>query len=118
MSSEEDREEEFDESGMYLDKESIQLICNALHEYKPTEDEKHLLSVLLEEFEEILVVDYKEPYPDIRSWTALFFRGLVGYYMTFSERCISFNLCLREIFSRGIYNRLRDKRSVLDCIMT
>src|SRR5438270_819981 len=65
MSSEEDREEEFDESGMYLDKESIQLICNALHEYKPTEDEKHLLSVLLEEFEEILVVDYKEPYPDI-----------------------------------------------------
>jgi hypothetical protein len=52
------------EGGMFLDKESIQLIYNALHEYKPTEDEVHLLSVLLEEFEEILVVDYNEPYPD------------------------------------------------------
>jgi hypothetical protein len=65
MSSEEDREEEFDEGGMYLDKESIQIIFNALREYKPTEDEEHLLSVLLEEVEEILVVDYKEPYPDV-----------------------------------------------------
>jgi hypothetical protein len=58
-------EEEFDEGGMFLDKESIQLIYNALREYKPTEDEEHLYSVLLEEFEEILVVDYKEPYPDV-----------------------------------------------------
>jgi hypothetical protein len=49
---------------MYLDKESIQIIYNALHEYKPTEGEVHLHSVLLEEFEEILVVDYNEPYPD------------------------------------------------------
>jgi hypothetical protein len=64
ISSEENREEEFDEGGMFLDKESIQLIYNALREYKPTEKEEHLLSVLLEEFEEILVVDYKEPYPD------------------------------------------------------
>ena len=60
ISSEEDREEEFDEGGMFLDKESIQLIYNALSTYKPTEDEEHLLSVLLEEFEEILVVDYNE----------------------------------------------------------
>jgi hypothetical protein len=65
MSSEKDSEEKFDEGGMFLDKESIQLIFNALREYKPTEDEEHLLSVLLEEFEEILVVDYKKPYPDI-----------------------------------------------------
>ncbi len=65
MSSEENREEEFDEGGMFLDKESIQLIFNALREYKPTKNEEHLLSVLLEEFEEILVVDYKEPYPDV-----------------------------------------------------
>ena len=64
ISSEEDREEEFDEGGMFLDKESIQLIYNALSTYKPTEREKHLYSVLLEEFEEILVVDYNEPYPD------------------------------------------------------
>jgi hypothetical protein len=53
------------EGGMFLDKESIQLIYNALSTYKPTEDEEHLHSVLLEEFEEILVVDYKEPYPDV-----------------------------------------------------
>jgi hypothetical protein len=65
ISSEENNDEEFDESGMFLDKESIQIIFNALREYKPTEDEEHLLSVLLEEFEEILVVDYKEPYPDV-----------------------------------------------------
>ena len=65
MSSEEDREEKFDEGGMFLEKESIQLIFNALHEYKPTEDEEYLHSVLLEEFEEILVVDYNEPYPDV-----------------------------------------------------
>ncbi len=65
ISSVENREEEFDEGGMFLDKESIQIIFNALREYKPTEDEEHLLSVLLEEFEEILVVDYKEPYPDV-----------------------------------------------------
>ena len=56
----ENEEENEDESGMYLDKESIQLIYNALSTYKPTEDEEHLLSVLLEEFEEILVVDYNE----------------------------------------------------------
>jgi hypothetical protein len=65
ISSEEDREEEFDEGGMFLDKESIQLIYNALSTYKPTEREEHLHSVLLEEFEEILVVDYNEPYPDV-----------------------------------------------------
>ncbi len=60
----EDKENEY-EGGMFLDKESIQLIYNALHEYKPTENEEHLLSELLEEFEEILVVDYNEPYPDV-----------------------------------------------------
>ena len=65
ISSEKNREEEFDEGGMFLDKESIQIIFNALREYKPTEDEEHLHSVLLEEFEEILVVDYKEPYSDV-----------------------------------------------------
>jgi hypothetical protein len=64
-SEEKDGEEEFDEGGMFLDKESIQLICNALSTYKPTEDEEQLHSVLLEEFEEILVVDYNEVYPGI-----------------------------------------------------
>jgi hypothetical protein len=64
ISSEEDNDEEFDEGGMFLDKESIQLIYNALHEYKPTNKEERLHSVLLEEFEEILMVDYNQPYPD------------------------------------------------------
>jgi len=64
-SEEKDGEEEFDEGGIFLDKESIQLIYNALSTYKPTEREKHLYSVLLEEFEEILVVDYNKPYPDV-----------------------------------------------------
>jgi hypothetical protein len=61
---EKDGEEEFDESGMFLDKESVQLIYNALSTYKPTDREEHLHSVLLEEFEEIPVVDYNEPFPD------------------------------------------------------
>jgi hypothetical protein len=64
-SEEKDREEEFDESGMFLEKESVQLIYNALSTYKPTEDEEHLLSLLLEDFEEVLVADYNEPFPDV-----------------------------------------------------
>jgi hypothetical protein len=52
------------ESGMFLDKEEVHIIYNALREYKPTEKEEHLHGILLEEFEEILVVDYNEPYPD------------------------------------------------------
>ena len=52
-----------DEVGKFLDKEEVHIIYNALREYKPTEKEEHLHSVLLEEFEEILVVDYNEPYP-------------------------------------------------------
>ena len=53
-----------DEGGMFVDKEEVHIIYNALREYKPTEKEEHLHSVLLEEFEEILVVDYSELYPD------------------------------------------------------
>jgi hypothetical protein len=64
ISPEEDNNEEFDEGGMFLEKEDVQLIYNALRVYKPTDKEDHLHSVLLEEFEEILVVDYNEPYPD------------------------------------------------------
>jgi hypothetical protein len=54
-----------DESGMFLEKEDIKLIYNALSKYKPAGDEEHLHGVLLEQFEEILVVDYNEPYPDV-----------------------------------------------------
>ena len=57
-------EDEFGESGMFLAKEDVQLIYNALAAYTPTELEGLLHSTLLEWFEEILVVDYGEPYPD------------------------------------------------------
>jgi len=53
-------EKEEEESGMFLDKEDIQLIFNALRKYIPTKKEEHLHGILLEKFEEILVVDYDE----------------------------------------------------------
>ena len=49
-------EEEEDESGIYLDKESVQIIYHALSQYKPTTDEENVYGVLHEEFEEMLVV--------------------------------------------------------------
>ena len=64
MPAEEDIEEH--EGGMFLEKEDVQLIYNALREYKPNAKEAHLHSVLLEEFEEILVVDYDEIPPDVK----------------------------------------------------
>lgn len=63
VSTEKDHNEEFDEGGMFLEKEDVKIIYNALNAYKPTEKEAHLHGVLLEEFEEVLVVDYNEPYP-------------------------------------------------------
>jgi hypothetical protein len=56
--------EDEDESGMYFEKEDIQILYNALRGYTPTEEEELRYELLLEEFEEILVVDYNEPYPD------------------------------------------------------
>ena len=53
-----DAEDEDQESGMYLEKEDIQLIYNALKNYQPTADEQTLYETLLESFEEMLVVDY------------------------------------------------------------
>jgi hypothetical protein len=64
-SASENEEKNEDESGMYLEKEEIKLIYNALSKYKPSEREAYLHGVLIEEFEEILVVDYNEPYPDV-----------------------------------------------------
>ncbi len=43
----EEASEDEDEGGMFLDKESIQLIYNALSTYKPTEKEEHLHSMML-----------------------------------------------------------------------
>ena len=52
-----DGDDDYD-SGMYLEKEDVQLIYNALKEYKPVGEENNLHGVLLEEFEELLVVDF------------------------------------------------------------
>ena len=58
--TEEDLDEEDEEGGIYLEKEDVQLIVNALKHYKPVrEDEEMVYEVLLEQFEEILIVDYK-----------------------------------------------------------
>jgi hypothetical protein len=59
---EEDIEEE-DEGGMHFEKEDVQLIYNALKNYKPTEDEQALYETWLEMFEEMLVVDFKVKLP-------------------------------------------------------
>ena len=65
--SEEDteRDEEFEESGMYVGKEDVLLIYNAMKRYKPAKKEESLYYVLLESFEEILVVDYDVKLPDV-----------------------------------------------------
>jgi len=52
-----DKDDDYD-SGMYLEKEDVQLIYKALKEYKPVGEENNLHGVLLEEFEELLVVDF------------------------------------------------------------
>jgi hypothetical protein len=62
--SAEDLDDDSYESGMFIGKEEAQIIYNALKEYKPTEKEDHLHGILLEGFEEMLVCDYGEPYPD------------------------------------------------------
>lgn len=56
--------DESGDDGMFLEKQDVQLIYNALREYEPTPDEEHLHVIWLEQFEEMLVVDHGEPYPD------------------------------------------------------
>ena len=56
----EDEEMDEDESGVFLDKEDVQVLYNALESYKPTNaKEEQLRDIWLEEFEEMLVVDYE-----------------------------------------------------------
>jgi hypothetical protein len=48
------------EGGMYLEKEDMLVIYKALKNYKPAgEDEEMVHELLVEQFEESLVVDYK-----------------------------------------------------------
>jgi hypothetical protein len=51
--------------GMFLEKEDVQLIYNAMKHYKPDKEEEVLYSTLLESFEEMLVVDYHGSLPDV-----------------------------------------------------
>ena len=62
LSTDEDtaEEDEDEAGGIYLEKEDVLLLYNALKNYKPgTDDEEMLYEMLLEQFEEILIVDYK-----------------------------------------------------------
>jgi hypothetical protein len=56
-------EQDEDEGGMYMEKEDVKLIYNALKNYKPTGDEIALYETWLEMFEETLVVDFKVKLP-------------------------------------------------------
>ena len=72
MTDEETEEEEKDEQdeeagGMYLEKEDVLLLYNALKNYKPTGDDEEMThEMLVEQFEEILIVDYKVKLPGVR----------------------------------------------------
>jgi hypothetical protein len=58
----EDDEMEDGERGVYLEKEDVQVIYNALKQYKPTTaKEEQLLDIWLEEFDMMLVVDHGKP---------------------------------------------------------
>jgi hypothetical protein len=49
-----------DGGGMYLEKEDMLVIYKALKNYKPVNDDEEMVyEMLLEQFEESLVVDYK-----------------------------------------------------------
>ena len=53
-----DRAEETAESGMFIEKEDLLILYHALDAYKPSEKEKQLHGILLEQFEEILISDF------------------------------------------------------------
>jgi hypothetical protein len=56
-----------DGGGIYLEKEDVLLIYNALKNYKPgTVDEEMTSEMLTEQFEEILIVDYKVKLPGVK----------------------------------------------------
>jgi hypothetical protein len=56
-----------DGGGIYLEKDDVLVIYNALKNYKPgTEDEEMTYETLREQFEEILIVDYKVKLPGVR----------------------------------------------------
>ena len=44
---------------MVLEKEDIELLYRALRAYQPTETDEHLHELLVEQFEEVLAVDFE-----------------------------------------------------------
>jgi len=64
---EEEIGDEEDESGMYLEKEDMLLLYKALKNYQPAgDDEEMTYELLVEQFEEILIVDYKVKLPGVK----------------------------------------------------
>jgi len=59
-------EENEDEGGIYLEKDDVLLIYKALKNYKPVNDDEEMTyEMLVEQFEESLVVDYKVKLPGV-----------------------------------------------------
>jgi hypothetical protein len=60
-------EDEEDAGGIYLEKEDVLLLYKALKHYQPgTDDEEMIHEMLVEQFEEILIVDYKVKLSGVR----------------------------------------------------
>jgi hypothetical protein len=63
-----DEEDEEGEGGIYLEKEDVLVIYKALKNYKPVNDDEEMThELLVEQFEETLVIDYKVKLPGV-SW--------------------------------------------------
>ena len=60
-----DRAEEAAESGLFVEKEDLLILYHALDAYKPSEKEKQLHGILLEQFEEILISDFSGIPPQV-----------------------------------------------------
>ena len=55
------------EGGISLEKDDVLVIYKALKNYKPvTDDEEMVYELLVEQFEEMLVVDYKVKLPGVK----------------------------------------------------
>ena len=58
----EDDEMDEDEGGVFMEKEDVELLYNALKSYKPTTDEEDVLrDIWLEQFDMILVATHGKP---------------------------------------------------------
>jgi hypothetical protein len=62
LSSGKGSDDELGESGMFLDAEDVQVICNALATYKPTGEEKEQYELLITQLPVIITVGYDDPY--------------------------------------------------------